>query len=48
MVIVFCEIDDIAACQLLSMLKTDRDLSGVEVVTCTSGWQKLRQSWTLH
>ena len=48
MVIVFCEIDDLAACLLLSMLKTDRDLSDVHVVTCTSGWQTLRRSWTLN
>jgi hypothetical protein len=33
-VIVFCEIDDTAACHLLSMLRNDVDLSGVLVVTC--------------
>jgi DNA-binding response OmpR family regulator len=36
LVIVFCELDDTAACQLLSMLKNDGDLSGVLVVTCAS------------
>jgi DNA-binding response OmpR family regulator len=34
LVIVFCEIDDVDACQLLSMLKIDGKLSGVPVVTC--------------
>jgi len=48
MVIVFCEIDDVAACQLLSMLKTDAELSDVEVVTCASGWKGVRQSWRVH
>ena len=36
LVIVFCELDDVAACQLLSTLKNDVDLSGVLVVTCAS------------
>jgi DNA-binding NarL/FixJ family response regulator len=33
-VIVLLEIEDVAACQLLSMLKIDRDASGIPVVTC--------------
>jgi hypothetical protein len=37
LVIVFCDITDPAACQLLSMLKTDPDLSCVLVMTCASG-----------
>jgi hypothetical protein len=37
LVIVFCEITDTAACQLLSMLKTDPALSCVLVMTCASG-----------
>ena len=36
LVIVFCDINDTAACQLLSMLKTDVDLSSVFVVTCAT------------
>ena len=33
-VIVLAEMDDVAACQLLSMMKVDADLSNVLVVTC--------------
>jgi hypothetical protein len=33
LVIVYCEIDDVAACRLLSMLKIDGDMSGIPVVT---------------
>jgi DNA-binding NarL/FixJ family response regulator len=36
MVILFFEIEDVAACQLLSMLKIDRDVSGIPVVTCAT------------
>ena len=32
-VIVFCELEDVAACQLLTMLKIDRALAGIPVVT---------------
>jgi hypothetical protein len=35
-VIVLLEIDDVAACQLLSMLKIDRDLSRIPLVTCAT------------
>lgn len=43
LVIVYCEADDdVAACQLLSMLSMDADLSGVLVVTFMSG----QPSWT--
>jgi hypothetical protein len=35
-VIVYCAIDDVAACQLLSMLKLDAELSYVRVVTCAA------------
>jgi hypothetical protein len=34
-VVVYSPIDDAAACQLLSMLHTDRAVSGIPVVTCT-------------
>jgi DNA-binding NarL/FixJ family response regulator len=34
LVIVLLEIDDFGACQLLSMLKVDRDVSRTPVVTC--------------
>ena len=37
LVILFCDITDPAACQLLSMLKTDPGLSCVLVMTCASG-----------
>ena len=37
LVVVFLEIDDLAACQLLSMLKMDHDLSGIPVVACATG-----------
>ena len=33
-VMVFMDIDDVNACQLLSMLEIDRALSGIPVVTC--------------
>jgi CheY-like chemotaxis protein len=33
-VIVFMDIDDANACQLLSMLESDRTLSGIPVITC--------------
>jgi DNA-binding NarL/FixJ family response regulator len=36
LVIVLLEIDDAAACQLLSMLKVDRDLSRIPLVTCAT------------
>ena len=36
-VVVFMNIDDADACQLLSMLHSDRRLRGVNVVTCTTG-----------
>jgi len=36
LVVVFMEIDDVNACQLLSMLEIDRALSGIPVVTCTT------------
>jgi DNA-binding response OmpR family regulator len=34
LVIVSAEIDDVAVCQLLSMLSIDNDLFGIPVVTC--------------
>jgi len=34
MIILYCDIDDADACQLLSMLALDTDLSMVPVVTC--------------
>ena len=36
LVIVFCEIDDVDACRLLSMLRIDAGLAGVLVVTCAT------------
>ena len=36
-VVVFMNIDDVDACQLLSMLHLDRGLHGMSVVTCTTG-----------
>jgi response regulator RpfG family c-di-GMP phosphodiesterase len=36
-VVVFMNIDDVDACQLLSMLHMDRGLRGMSVVTCTTG-----------
>jgi hypothetical protein len=36
LVVVFLEIDDVDACQLLAMLTLDRDVSGIPVVTCVS------------
>jgi PleD family two-component response regulator len=35
-VIVYCAMDDFAACQLLSMLKLDAELSRIRVVTCAN------------
>jgi PleD family two-component response regulator len=34
LVIISSEIDDVATCQLLSMLRVDRRSSGIPVVTC--------------
>jgi len=34
LVIVFIQIDDVAGCQLLSMLAVDRDTASIPVVTC--------------
>ena len=34
LVIISSEVDDVATCQLLSMLKVDRPLSGIPVLTC--------------
>src|SRR5262245_19390017 len=34
--IVYSAIDDLAACQLLSMLKLDADMASVRVVTCAN------------
>jgi DNA-binding response OmpR family regulator len=36
LVIIVMEIDDVAGCQLLTMLTTDRNVSGIPVVTCTA------------
>lgn len=36
LVIVASEIDDVAACRLLSMLKLDSDVAGIPVVKCAS------------
>jgi len=36
-VVLFMEIDDVDACQLLSILHMDRALCNVSVVTCTTG-----------
>ena len=36
-VVIFMAIDDVAACQLLSMLSLDRSVSGIPVVTCITG-----------
>jgi chemotaxis response regulator CheB len=36
-VVLFTNIDDVDACQLLSMLYVDRGLRGMSVVTCTTG-----------
>jgi DNA-binding response OmpR family regulator len=33
LVVVFMEADDVDACQLLSMLRVDSDLSGIHIVT---------------
>ena len=37
LVIVYLEIEDVAGCQLLSMLSIDDDLFGIPVVTCSTG-----------
>ena len=37
LVIVVIEIDDVVGCQLLTMLMTDRNLSGIPVVTFMAG-----------
>jgi DNA-binding response OmpR family regulator len=34
LIIVYCAIDDVDACRLLSMLQIDGDVSGTPVVTC--------------
>ena len=59
LVIVMSELDDAAACQLLSMLKIDGDLSRIPVVTCATrhveseraddivGWDRYPPSRTL-
>jgi CheY-like chemotaxis protein len=36
-VVLFMNIDDVDACQLLSMLHSDRALRGTSVVTCATG-----------
>jgi AmiR/NasT family two-component response regulator len=36
LVVLFMEIDDVDACQLLSILHMDRALRGMSVVTCTT------------
>jgi len=33
-VIISCDVDDVATCQLLSMMRADRCSSGVPVLTC--------------
>jgi DNA-binding NarL/FixJ family response regulator len=35
-VVVFMNIDDVEACQLLSMLQIDRELRGMSVLSCTT------------
>ena len=37
MIVVLSEIDDVAACQLLSMLKVDGNLTRTLVLTCPAG-----------
>jgi hypothetical protein len=37
LIVVLLEIDDVAACRLLSMLTSDREMSGIPVVTFTTG-----------
>jgi hypothetical protein len=37
LVIIFCEIDDVDACRLLSMLELDDELSGIPVKTFATG-----------
>jgi len=39
-VVVFMEIDDVDACQLLAMLDLDRQVRGIPVVTCTTGSER--------
>jgi len=41
LVVVFMEMNDVNACQLLSMLETDRDLSGIPVVTCAAESERM-------
>ena len=36
LIVIFVDIDDVAACPLLSMLKLDRELSRIPVVTCAT------------
>jgi CheY-like chemotaxis protein len=36
-VVLFMNIDDVDACQLLSMLQSDRALRGMSVLTCATG-----------
>jgi DNA-binding NarL/FixJ family response regulator len=36
-VVVFMNIDDVDACQLLSMLHIDHELRGMSVLSCTTG-----------
>jgi DNA-binding NarL/FixJ family response regulator len=36
-VVVFMDIDDVDACQLLSMLHIDHELRGMSVLSCTTG-----------
>ena len=38
-VIVYCAIDDLAACQLLSMLKLDEETRSIPVLTYTAGYE---------
>ena len=40
LVIVFMKIDDVNACQLLSMLEIDGALRGTPVVTCATGAER--------
>ena len=41
LVVVYMEHDDLSACQLLSMLKIDRTLRGIPVLTCATGRESL-------
>jgi hypothetical protein len=40
LVVVFATIDDPGACQLLSMMTTDRDVMGIPIVTCMT-WRDI-------